>query len=538
MTPLAKYIEFVPSVSRTGRGDAALRFDVPADQYTIQGGQEVGVKGMMCRVTLLSLCTGALAIGAASNASLPGVADMLARDEAIQAAQRSVLVPERYVTGEVLMLPVAGRAEAAAGLLNHFQLNVLEQDAFSGVMRVAVPAEQEVAFAAMLSVDPNIMYAELNGIGEGGVVPDDTFFNVQWHLRNIGQTGGTPGADVAATRAWDVLTGSPTIGVAVLDSGIQSNHPEFAGRIASNGWDFVNGNSSPEDDHAHGTWVTGAMAANGNNTFGVAGMDWGVTIIPVKVLDQNNSGTTFNLAQGLNYSAAQSNVDIISMSLIGYPGNMTLNNALGNARTEGKILIACAGNGGIGNADVSFPGASPLTISIGATTHTDARASFSGTGNALDFVAPGAAIRTTAFGTVNDTFTTVSGCSLATPIAAGIASLVLARAEQFGITLTHDDLYDVFLLAAVDEVGPPGEDAPGWDPFFGHGRLSARLAVQAVVSCDAADLTCDGVVDTADLLILLGAWGPCPIDGECPADLNGDGVVDVIDLLLLLAAWG
>lgn len=442
-----------------------------------------------------------------------------------------------YVDGELLICPLPRHEVGLEARLAMLGLEILERDQYSMVTRVAVPLGSEAAWAAALNVEPGIAYAERNGIGSGGTFPTDTFLDLQWHLHNAGQSGGLPGADIGATLAWEILTGNAGVGVAVLDSGIQNNHPEFVRRIASNGWNFVHNTSTPEDDHGHGTRVSGTLAANADNNFGVAGIDWNCTVIPLKVLDANNLGTTFNLAQALNYAANQSNVDIISMSLINYPGNATLLNALAGARDAGKILIACAGNGGIGDADWSFPGASPLTISIGATTLLDHRASFSATGNALDFVAPGSDIVTTAFGTIDDHYNVASGCSFATPIAAGIASLLVARAQEYGLQLTHDDIYDLFLAGAADQIGPPGEDIAGWDASFGHGRLSAYDSIVALQPPNPADINADGVIDASDLVILLAEWGICSAEKPCPCDLSGDGTVDVTDLLILLAAW-
>lgn len=262
--------------------------------------------------------------------------------------------------------------------------------------------------------------------------------------------------------------------VAVLDSGIDSDHPELLGRILP-GFDFVNEDSDPEADHAHGAVVTGILAANADNPFAVAGIDHSAKILPVKVLGSANLGTLADLIEGLTYAADQG-ADVISMSLINYPVAFSfLEDALQYARDSGAILIACAGNDGIGDADVSGPGASPLTISVGATTRNDARASFSGTGSALDVVAPGSSISTIAYNTAVDTSSVFSGCSAATPIVAGITSLLLAEYPS----LTRDEVRSILTHSAEDLVGPPNEDTPGRDDFFGHGRVNLHSALLA-----------------------------------------------------------
>lgn len=392
------------------------------------------------------------------------------------------MLAQHEVPGEVLVGPAQGHAAALPAAVRGLGLEVAETDAVSGVLRVRVPVGSETRWIAALAARHDIAYAERNGIGGGGLVPDDPSFPAQWHLRNTGQGGGRVGADVAATGAWDITTGSASVVVAVLDTGLHLQHPEFAGRIDPDGWDFVNEDNDPTADHSHGTEVSGMLCANGDDGLGVAGIDWQCKVLPIKVLDQFNAGTVMDLAQGLNYVATQPDVQIVSMSLINYPGSTTLLNALAVASSAGKILVACAGNGGMGNADISFPGASPLTISIGATNNTDARAAFSGTGVRLDFVAPGANVVTCNANVPGQT-STVSGCSFATPLTAGVVALLLARAQTLGLPLPDQTtVYEALRAGARDQVGPANEDPPGRDHQFGHGRVDALASLLALPS--------------------------------------------------------
>ena len=173
----------------------------------------------------------------------------------------------------------------------------------------------------------------------------------------------------------------------------------------------------------------------------------------------------------------------------------------------GAVLIACAGNGGIGDADVSGPGVSPLTISVGATTDEDARAFFSGTGSALDVVAPGAVVATVNPGGAHG-FDPFTGTSAATPIVAGVASLLLSLNPE----LTHDGLREVLTQSADDLVGPPGEDTPGRDDFFGHGRVNLNAALTMASRCGNGVLdpgeACDTEADAA-------CTGLCQPDCRC-----------------------
>ncbi len=331
-----------------------------------------------------------------------------------------------------------------------------------------------------------VAFAHRNWIGEGGggVVPDDTWYPAQWQWHNTGQSGGTPGADIEAEAGWALSTGSPAIVAAVLDSGIDSDHPEFAGRILP-GWDYVNNDADPEDDHSHGTYVAGLLAANANNAFAVSGVDRHCMILPVKVLNAANSGTTANLISGIGFASAQG-ADVISMSLINYPCSSGLQTAMNNAKLAGAILVACAGNGGIGNADVSCPGASTHTLSIGASDDNDWRASYSGTGAALEFMAPGDLAVTVAYGTSADTYQLFNGCSSATPIAAGIVTILRGVAESLGVDLRTSDVRAVLRASAVDQVGNPAEDTPGWDAYMGWGRLSLRAVLEEFLAVTAA----------------------------------------------------
>lgn len=352
------------------------------------------------------------------------------------------------------------------------------------LVRLALPAGRGGEAAARLrAAAPAVATIEPDLRGRGGFVPDDPGFPMQWHLANTGQTGGLAGADIDAPAAWEVTRGSDAVVVAILDTGADLASPELAGRLLP-GIDLVNGDDDPSADHPHGVRVTALFGANADDGIGVAGVDHRARILPVKVLDASNAGFTSDLAAGLVWAADQG-AHVIAMSLIDYPANSsTLRAALQYARAAGAVLVACAGNRGAGNADVSGPGAYPETISVGWTDANDALGGAgndaSATGAALDLVAPGVAlVWSLSPGGAASTF---SGCSAATPVVAGIASLLLAVDPALG----HEGVAERLFASAEDEVGPPGLDLPGWDDAFGHGRANAAAALALVPEPEAA----------------------------------------------------
>jgi subtilisin family serine protease len=355
------------------------------------------------------------------------------------------------------------------------------------VVRLALPTGPgggDTAARAVLGAEPGIESVEPNAIGRGGFVPDDPGFPAQWHLANSGQGGGLAGADIDASAAWDVTRGSEAIVVAILDTGADFSDPDLAGRLLP-GADLVNGDADASADHPHGEQVTRLFGANADNGAQVAGVDHFARILPVKVLDEDNLGTTVDLAAGLVWAADQG-AHVISMSLIDYPASSpTLQTALQYARDAGAVLVACAGNGGPGDADVSGPGAYPETISVGWTDATDSLGVASGdssaTGLALDVVAPGAALAW-ALNTGGSAFL-FSGCSAATPVVAGVVSLLLSVDPA----LSHDEVAQILAASAEDQVGPPIQDVPGRDDFYGDGRVNAAAALALVPEpCGAA----------------------------------------------------
>jgi subtilisin family serine protease len=202
----------------------------------------------------------------------------------------------------------------------------------------------------------------------------------------------------------------------IVDTGINATHTEFTGRVG-NGYDFVSNDSTPQDGNGHGTHVAGTI---GGTIYGVAKQ---VTLHGVRVLNNSGSGTTAGVINGINWVAANAIKPAVANMSLGGGYSAALNNAVANAVASGVTFAVAAGNENQNACNVS-PASTPSAITVGATTSTDARASYSNYGSCLDVFAPGSSI-TSAWRTSNTATNTISGTSMATPHVAGAVALYL-----------------------------------------------------------------------------------------------------------------
>jgi thermitase len=348
-----------------------------------------------------------------------------------------------------------------------------------------------------LAADPDVEYAEPDYIGHGdgpgrpsaaglnyaALEPGDPDLNWQWGISNTGQFPfyGTPGIDVNALHAWDITTGDSKTILAVLDTGIALGHPDFAGRIIQ-GKNFVNTSKNPVDDYGHGTNVASVAAATGGNGIGIAGMNWKCRILPIKILDSNNSGLYSWFASGFIY-AADNGASVINISAGGSGQSQALADAVTYAQSRGVIIVACMMNSN--NETPYYPAAYPGVIAIGAIDMHGARvvpfcySSTTGSnyGSHIAFVAPGNEI----LGLDYLNFSSSNywcGTSQATPFVSGLVTLMLA----VNPSLTYQQVYDALKAGARDQIGPAKEDAPGWDKYFGWGLIDSYKSLLAVAS--------------------------------------------------------
>ncbi|MHC4483354.1 MAG: S8 family serine peptidase, partial [Planctomycetota bacterium] len=238
--------------------------------------------------------------------------------------------------------------------------------------------------------NPDVEYAELNYIVSICKTPDDPFFGFQWALHNTGQMypesggynhpPGTPDADIDAPAAWQLVRKASDIVVAVLDTGVDYTHRDLAANMWTDanglhGYDFVNDDNEPRDDHGHGTHCAGIIAAEGNNGLDVAGVCWEAQIMALKSFDADGDGDTADAVKAVYY-AVENGADIISNSWGGFVGNPgSLENAFDYAYSQGVIAVASAGN--YASELVGYPAIYEHVIAVAATNSNDERPLFS-----------------------------------------------------------------------------------------------------------------------------------------------------------------
>jgi len=352
---------------------------------------------------------------------------------------------------------------------------------------------------------PDIIYAETNGLDQTAcLIPDDVDFDKQWALENTGQTGGIVDCDIDATDVWDIETGSSDIVIAVIDSGIDYNHPDLKDNIWSNedeipdndidddgngfvddiiGWDWWYDDNDPLDDMGHGTPCAGIAGAIGNNGIGGAGVCWDCKIMPLKIM--NDTGWTYyvDIANSIEY-AADNGADVISMSLRIYSNKSYIFDAVNYAYGKGVVLVGGVGNENI--SDESYPAAYNNVIAVAGTDHNDSRMLYycevcqqyhgSNFGPWVDVAAPALDIFST-MPTYHVWFNDIyeleqnydimpGGTSFATPHVSGEAALILSKNPS----LSPEDI-----KSRIRKYVDPYDS----EEYIGTGRINAHQAIKS-----------------------------------------------------------
>ncbi|MBI3957607.1 MAG: S8 family serine peptidase [Chloroflexi bacterium] len=342
-------------------------------------------------------------------------------------------------------------------------------------LRLRVAEGAEMATIARLQADPAIAFAEPNWMAHAAVMntdemptpvlPSDPLFRAnQWGMQRIG-----------APRAWAISQGS-TIRVAVVDSGIDFNHPEFAGRLLP-GKNYVTPGATPQDDSGHGTHVSGIIGAALNNGEGVAGLAPQVLIDPRKALDSRNEGSVANIALAIR-EAADAGAKIINLSVTSKEPSSVLESAVNYAVGKGILLVGAVGNSAPN--PVWWPAAYAGVVAVAATDRSDQRTYYSHTG-AVDLAAPGGLSSQLIHSTwptgincptVGSNYCTASGTSMSAAYVSGAAALAWSTRPDLSLVQIKN-----LLLETARKTGAPSTDV-------GAGRLDVQAAVRQALLSD------------------------------------------------------
>ncbi|MCW8335409.1 S8 family serine peptidase [Vibrio paucivorans] len=348
---------------------------------------------------------------------------------------------------------------------------------------------REKAIAKILSRSGYVAFAEADYAMEPTLQPNDPSFGNQWHHNNVN-----------SQQAWDTTTGSSSVLVAVCDTGFDVNHPDLGPNLRTDlAYNAQDGSNYIYDANGHGTGSAGTLGAVGNNGTGVAGANWDVDIIPVRIAisDNNSSAYISTMATCIEY-AADNGARVVNLSYGGIQYE-TINAAAQYLRDRNGLLFMSAGNSGQEHA--SYPDFTSF-IGVGATDRNDNRASFSSWGTYVDITAPGVEILTTY---PDNRYVYYSGTSFSSPLTAGIAALMVAANPN----LTPSDIENGLFTTAVD-IGASGDDN-----VFGHGLVDAAAAVAYAVN--AGGMT----PPSADIVVSANS-----VPFGTPVDFDGSGSVD------------
>lgn len=438
-------------------------------------------------------------------------------DRAFAASARSSYAPNQVL----IKLKITPSQAALNDVMARHNLTLIRAIPRIGVNVMRPPAGLQVeALLRRLALDPRIEFAEPNYVRYPTLIPNDPLYSSQWDMTHIGME-----------TYWDVELGDPSVVTAILDTGINLTHPDLMNQIWVNsgenfgnsidddgngyvddyyGYDFAGDgifplpnaeDPIPEDPFVgHGTHVGGTVAAEQNNSVGIAGEAPGTKLMAVRVLGGIlGAGYSSDIVEGILY-ATDNGADIINMSLGGGPPSVSEYLALQYAWNNNVFIAVAAGNEAeFGNA-ISYPASYVFSMSIGATDISDNIASFSNHNSMVEISAPGVNI----FSTVPVSFGSYEGgwdgTSMVCPHVAGLAALLYSQHPG----ITNWQVRSMLRSAVVD----PG--TPGWDEYFGHGRVDAALlASTPLPSTSALEilLPADGGVFEAGA-ILSFLWNP------------------------------
>lgn len=403
-----------------------------------------------------------------------------------------------------------------------FPAHIVQGLGLAGTVLVRTPGAPARAVEQWLSTQTAIASFEPNAVLHTRTAPRDPRFGDQWSLNNTGQAGGKAGSDIDAPEAWDLTTGSRSVVVAVIDTGVDYTHPDLKANMWTNpgevpdngkdddgdgfvddvhGYDFVNDDSDPMDDDGHGTHVAGSIAAAGDNRVGVVGVAWSSSLMALKAIDQDGNLSLAAEIRAIDYvtmmrSRYGVNVRVINNSYGGPGAYPEERDAIARSALAGLLFVAAAGNAGADNdgPDPSYPASydSENVLSVAATDASDALAGYSNYGRtSVDLAAPGgdgslqryAGARDVWFSNRNvlstyptaldthdgsrDGYTYQGGTSMAAPHVTGVAALAWSLVPGASVQAVRDAI-----LSGVDRLGSLA------DKVATGGRLNARRTLE------------------------------------------------------------
>ncbi|MGW8392392.1 S8 family serine peptidase [Pseudoduganella sp. HUAS MS19] len=369
---------------------------------------------------------------------------------------------EDFAAGRIIVEPRAGlTVEEFTKLLKANGAGKARKLGQSNIHVIDVAHGSEKAIANKLKHNPHFKFAELDQRVAVSATTNDPMLGSEWHINKIG-----------ASTAWDSVQGAG-VTIAILDSGMDSAHPDLAGNTVA-GYNSYDNNTNTADVCGHGTKAAGSAAAAANNAVGVAGVANKARIMPVRIA-YNNGGSCYayfsTMASGVTW-AADHGARVVNISYANVPTSSAVQSAANYLKGKGGLLFVSAGNY---NRDEGFTPTDTM-IAVSATDAYDNRSSFSSYGAFVSLSAPGSAIYTTVMG---GGYGAVNGTSFASPVAAAVAALVMSANPS----LSADQVKNILFTTAVD-LGTAGRDI-----YFGHGRVNAAAAVAAAKSMPAPDTT-------------------------------------------------
>ena len=364
-------------------------------------------------------------------------------------------VPILYVKDEVLLKFHLGvTKEEIEDILKKHNLDLIAGGKLSkiGYVKVRIPDGRDVMTVIKeIRKEYKLKVPEPNYISNVLTV-SDPLYNDQWYV-----------SDINFDKAWEEADSKSPIKVAVIDSGIDTKHPDLKGKIL-NGYDFLNDDADPSDDHGHGTFVAGIIAATSND-IGIKGLYDYTQIIPIKVIDENGVGTYEDTARGIIY-AVDNGAKVINLSIGGYAYSFMLQDAVDYALEKGCIVVAAAGNDGI--EQPIYPAAYPDVIGVSALGYNGQIWSSSNTGRHIDVSAPGVNILST--GSSSD-YVYATGTSASTPMVSSLAAMLVSEKTELS-----SSVIERLIMQSAKDLGDEGRDK-----VYGSGEIDALASLEQEV---------------------------------------------------------